>query len=187
MAVLVDRALSLELTRGRVFTLHAGATTRTSAGAGIVRATIAAAVVARLAPEEWALWGAPGVRLDRLLERLLHDHNEDPVATVLRLSVDGRQCQLANETRDDIGRRGPMRKILVRLAEAREETPGQSIGVDEIISAGWPDEVLQHESALNRAYTTMNRLRKSGFGPWINTLDDGYALDLSLEIEWIDP
>jgi len=83
----------------------------------------------------------------------------------------------------DLGRRGPMKRILAHLARRREERPGEGIDAMALFDVGWPGERALPEAALHRVYVTLARLRKLGLGDLIVTRDDGYLLSTDVEVE----
>lgn len=142
-----------------------------------------------LASQSAAHWNVPGVymlRLEDVARRLVRDAMETAPSHRLELDREGRKFRLDDAAVTDISRRGALRRILVCLAKASAERPGNPVTTDDVIDAGWPDEQILYDAALSRVYTTMNRLRSLGFEPWIHTLDDGYVLDPTLTVEWVD-
>lgn len=136
-----------------------------------------------------ATWSVPGLyfmRLDDVARRWYEALKLDGDEQRLLLRRDGRKMQFAGEPVQDLTRRGPLRRILVRLAEHQQAEPGSALTAEEVIDAGWPDEKILHDAALTRVYTTMNRLRSLGLEAWLQTLDSGYALDPELVVQWID-
>jgi hypothetical protein len=72
----------------------------------------------------------------------------------------------------ELGRRGPLRGILLALGEA----PGRSFSVSELLAIGWPAERMTAESGNARVYMTMRRLRAFGLRDLLVTDDVGYKL-----------
>ncbi len=79
--------------------------------------------------------------------------------------------------RVDCRRRHPMRRLLVALATQRVHQPGAPLSADQLIEAGWPNEAMKPESAQNRLYVTLNRLRELGLRGYLAAVDGGYVLD----------
>lgn len=48
------------------------------------------------------------------------------------------------------------------------------------MEAGWPDEVLTPSSGARRVYSTINRMRDLGLEEVLQTVDDGYMIDLAV-------
>ncbi len=105
---------------------------------------------------------------------------------VLRLARDGRTFELMDRE-VDFARRGPLRRILVALAEVRCASPGRAMSVAEMRAAGWPDEKMLHESATARVYMAVRRLRTLGLDAILRTSEEGYALDESVKVIWEEP
>jgi hypothetical protein len=100
----------------------------------------------------------------------------------LVVGSDGRWFQPPRLAPVNLGRRGPLRRILHKLAGQRLLRPGASLNVVELIEAGWPGERMRYEAGLARVYTTIQRLRALGLGQILCTRDDGYLLDPELPV-----
>ncbi|NOU33915.1 MAG: hypothetical protein HOO96_38980, partial [Polyangiaceae bacterium] len=103
----------------------------------------------------------------------------------VELSRDGRWLGVAART-FDLTRRGPLRLVLVALAELRERAPSQALSVAEVQAAGWPGEKMHRDSGAARVYMAVRRLRMLGLESALRTSDAGYAFDESVEIVWRD-
>jgi hypothetical protein len=119
-----------------------------------------------------------------LLERFVAKLFMDPSASMLQRSMlRGPQLEVGPEAEwvrvDDgavVRLRGPMRRVLLALAERQQSgltTPLRSV---ELAALAWPDEKLSIESSLNRLYVTINRLRRMLPSALIERHDDGYRL-----------
>jgi hypothetical protein len=97
-----------------------------------------------------------------------------PTNDELLLSRDGR-CAELNGRRIDLSRRASLRRILSALVEAGPATP---LTRDAVQQAGWPGERMTPESGAMRVHTAICRLRRLGFGPLLQTRDDGYLLSV---------
>jgi hypothetical protein len=95
----------------------------------------------------------------------------------LTIGAEARWFQTWQAERVNLGRRGPLRRVLLKLAEQRVDAPGVGVPLDAVIASGWPGEKMLHEAALARAYTTIQRLRALGLANVLLTRDDGYLLD----------
>ena len=69
------------------------------------------------------------------------------------------------------------RRVLERLARAHAEEPGRALSADELFEAGWPGVVIRSDSAHNRLYVTLAKLRKMGLKLALLRTDAGYLLD----------
>jgi hypothetical protein len=79
--------------------------------------------------------------------------------------------------RVDVARRGAVKRILVGLADARMQSAGKALGVDELFEIGWPGEKIPYESQVRRVYTAIWTLRTLGLDGLLLTRDEGYLLD----------
>ncbi len=105
--------------------------------------------------------------------------------STVELSRDGRWLGVAART-FDLTRRGPLRRVLVALAELRERSPTQALSVADLQAAGWPGEKMHRDSGAARVYMAVRRLRMLGLESALRTSDAGYAFDESVEIVWRD-
>ncbi len=97
-------------------------------------------------------------------------------APSLAVGEDARWFRIGNGETVDLSKRRAPRLILKRLFDARANTPGHGVTLDEIIAAGWPGERIQPEAAAARAYTAIKTLRELGLGELLVRRDDGYLL-----------
>lgn len=112
---------------------------------------------------------------------LLRLRCEKPGTNVLAVSTDGARVVLP----DGEGTRlsGAARRILVALVDAHARGPDVVLPLWALVEAGWPGERIRAESAANRAYVTVNRMRAAGLGRWIERTDAGYRLTPSLLVK----
>lgn len=106
-----------------------------------------------------------------------------PVATALRshlarepgvrVASDGSSFEVAGARPVDLGRRGPLRRVLACLVAAG----GAPVSVGSLFAAGWPDERATEESMRGRVYVTVHRLRDLGLRGALRTASDGFVLD----------
>jgi hypothetical protein len=108
------------------------------------------------------------------------EERDAPPPAVL-VGADGRFFRAFGEE-VNLGRRGPLRKVLLVLAKQRLASPGIGLSNDAILDAGWPGEKMQHEAGLARVYTTVQRLRGLGLKAVLVTHDDGYLLDPAIAV-----
>ena len=115
-----------------------------------------------------------------LLERVLRAPRDagpaSIAAPVLEVAAEARSF-VAGGTRVDLGRYGPVRKLLDALVEARLSRPGEALSAEALIEAGWPGERMRHTAGLLRVYSAVRRLRRLGLESILVTRDDGYLLD----------
>lgn len=157
---------------------------------GLVRVAMAAGdarlAAARLDELEAAARFTDDVSWPRRIRAL----KERPLVTktstmALRVSRDGRRVQVGSE-RFDFSRRGPLRRVLVALVEARLRSAGQALSAGDVQEAGWPGEKMFAESAAARVYMAIRRLRELGLGPALRTVDAGYLLDANVDVAWLE-
>ena len=121
------------------------------------------------------------------LLRELADQTLGPASTVtLSVSRDGRRFVPPNADEVDFSRRGPLRKIIVALASAREQSPGQGLSPDDVLEAGWPGDVVTPDAGAARVYSAIRTLRTHGLEDVLLTQDDGYLIDPEVAIHWLD-
>jgi len=77
----------------------------------------------------------------------------------------------------------PIQRILVKLLEMREESPGSKISVEETFAVGWPGERVRTRAAANRVYVAINGLRGLGLGSDLES-KRGYSLSLAVPWRW---
>lgn len=133
---------------------------------------------------DWTVPGMYFLRMDDVARRLAR--TSPPAPEQLHISRDGRYFAFGSAQTVDLSRRQAIRRILVFLAEQHQAGRTSSVTVQELVDVGWPHEVILHDSALTRVYTTVNRIRALGLHELLVTRDDGYALDPSVEICWLD-
>lgn len=78
--------------------------------------------------------------------------------------------------------RGAMRRVFLALSENQQLGSTEPVRSVDLIDVGWPGESVEHESALNRTYVTMNRLRKLFPEGVVERFDDGYRLSPDVAI-----
>ena len=102
----------------------------------------------------------------------------------LFVGPDAEWCRLNGGRPVDLLRRGPMRRVLVRLL--REHASGRdAVSVQRLFEAGWPDTDVHPRSAATRVYVTVRMLREAGLRPVLQTVAGGYRLDPTLRIEHV--
>jgi DNA-binding NtrC family response regulator len=102
---------------------------------------------------------------------------------VLRIAPEGLSFCLPPAPIVSLSRRGPLRRVLLRLAEAHERQRGSAITADDLLAAGWPGEKPIGQSAEGRVRTAIWMLRRMGLHDLLVTRDDGYLLAGDVAIE----
>lgn len=123
----------------------------------------------------------------RLVQRLhgvsLTEASEIESQPLLRLGPDLRWFECEDAPRVDLRRRRSLRLVLAHLVENHEATPGQGSEAFTVFDAGWPDEEIHPDQALERVYWAIRTLRKLGLEELLITSDDGYHLHTQLQID----
>jgi hypothetical protein len=99
---------------------------------------------------------------------------------VIRMTGEGDSFDLPPSPPVSLARRGPLRRVLVRLARER----GRALSADELFAAGWPGESSVGQSAEGRVRTAIWMLRRMGLHDWLITRDGGYQLSDRVTVEW---
>lgn len=156
----------------------------------------AAAARQRLAVAEQAAFGATlgsiseEVRVaKRLLEASLaragdlptEPPSQSPEATRLVVGHEARWFEVG-EHRVELARGRAQRLVLERLVDHRLAAPGAALGLDALFEAGWPGERARPQSAKNRVYVTLTKLRNLGLRGVVQSRDDGFLLDPRVEV-----
>ncbi len=105
-------------------------------------------------------------------------------AHTLLVGPDTEWFRLDDGRRVDLLRRGPMRRVLVRLLHAHAAGRG-AVSVDRLFEAGWPDTDVHPTAAATRVYVTVRMLRDAGLRPVLQTVSGGYRLDPSLRVLYV--
>ncbi len=102
----------------------------------------------------------------------------------IRVGPDTCWIQVDGATPVDLSRRKPARLLLAALIAAHRSTPGTPVTRDALFAAAWPGQGrTRHESAMNRVYVNLVRLREIGLRDLVFSRDDGVLLDPGVKIE----
>jgi predicted ATPase len=104
-----------------------------------------------------------------------------PFARV-RVAPDGSRLELGGSEAIDLSRRAPLRRLLVALARQRLDSPGEPLGPEDLVEAGWPGENIRHEAAVNRLHVALTSLRQLGLRELLLTGQRGYFLDPAVSL-----
>jgi len=126
----------------------------------------------------------PADHVPWILEHLLNERFADVDVKALRLHPEGRFYQPPGGEVVDFSRRGALRGVLVGLARARDETPGQAITLDEVLELGWPGEIITAEAGASRVYSAIRTLRNNGLEDVLQTNDEGYFFAADVAVVW---
>ena len=110
----------------------------------------------------------------------------EPVATshTLYVGPEAEWFRLDCGRRVELLRRGPMRRVLVRLLQEHAAGRG-AVPVERLFEAGWPGTDVHPRSAAMRVYVTVRMLRDAGLRPVLQTVAGGYRLDPTLCVEHV--
>lgn len=109
-----------------------------------------------------------------------------PDATSIQIAHGGEWAVIGDRF-IDLRRRGPLRKLLLALAEHRcAPSPARGLSALSLVEAGWPGERPLGDSGLARVYMAIRRLRALGLGELLQTNDEGYGLDTNVTIRWVE-
>jgi predicted ATPase len=95
----------------------------------------------------------------------------------LEVGADARWFRAPGGGRTPLDKHGSARRILGRLVAQRLDRPGEALGADALFAAGWPGVTIRSESAQNRLYVALAKLRKLGLKLVLLRNDEGYLLD----------
>jgi len=137
---------------------------------------------ARLADARTLALAAPGDD-PRLALRVLATPLRVPLADALLVRPGAAAFRPPGAATDvDLSRRQPLRRLLAVLAHHRVAEPGDSLGLDDLLAAGWPGERITQEAAVNRVHVALTTLRKLGLRQVLKSSDRGYLLDPAIGI-----
>ncbi len=107
-------------------------------------------------------------------------------ARTLSVARDGGLIRLPDGEVIDLSRRDVLKRIVLALARARIERPGQAVSVETLVAEGWPDERILWGPALNRLKVALSTLRKLGLRDALERHEQGYLLDPGVSATWMD-
>ncbi len=81
----------------------------------------------------------------------------------------------------DLDSRGAYRNIFQLLVGRRLAGVSQT-DIEDILSAGWPDEIIESDAAKNRIHVALSALRRLGLRSVLVKSGSGYALDPSIPV-----
>lgn len=116
-----------------------------------------------------------------LLQRIERARGPTPRRT-LTVGPECRWLQVADGPDVDLRRRWRIQRVLRRLLEAHQASPGAWLDVAAIFAAGWPGESARPASVTNRVYVTVSRLRKLGLGDLLESDSRGFRIRPDAEV-----
>ncbi len=126
--------------------------------------------------------------LASLLELRLDERPDPqrPISLVLEVAEDGRFFVLPDGRRVGCARRPVMARILLRLARAHVDRPGNGVRWEALLEAGWPGVRIYQGAARNRVRVMISRMRELGLRSWLHGGDEGYAFRPELEVRFVE-
>lgn len=120
--------------------------------------------------------------MDAALARLTTTAPGDHTQAELTVEDGARRYRLPNGAWHDLTKHGPMRRILLALAERSAAGDATGLKTDALVAVAWPGERILHDAATNRLYVALSGLRARGLRAWLVRRDDGYLLDPALRV-----
>ena len=121
----------------------------------------------------------------RLLQRALGGSIALCKEATWRIHETGLWFEPPHGARIELGRKQALRRLLVRLAQEREQGSTAPLAPGTLIAAGWPGERIQKHAARNRLRVALHTLRRLGLDTLLTTHADGYHLDPQVSIEFV--
>jgi hypothetical protein len=103
-------------------------------------------------------------------------------ARAFEVADDGAWFVADDGTKVDLRRRTPLRKALVLLVEQRQRAPGEGVGWETLLRAGWPGERVLSDAGFARVRNALFQLRKLGVQRVLVTGNNGYFLDPTVPV-----
>ena len=103
----------------------------------------------------------------------------------LRVAADGAAFQIDDTAPIDLARRRPLRRLLLRLAQATVDGQGP-LDLAALLAAGWPGEQVVPDAAANRVHVALHQLRRLGLSGWIVHIPDGWILRSDARTEIVE-
>jgi predicted ATPase/predicted negative regulator of RcsB-dependent stress response len=88
--------------------------------------------------------------------------------------------------RESLEKYAAARNILDCLARERLAHPGRALSADDLFTAGWPGVKIASQSANNRLYVALAKLRKAGLKLLLMRSGEGYLLDPNTPVLRVD-
>jgi hypothetical protein len=126
----------------------------------------------------------------RMLRAALRGAKEAPEEAPAKEPSDGPTVLVAENgewfesggKRQDLTRRGSLKRILRALLAASRGDREVALDKDALLTAGWPGEKLHPDAASKRLRVAIATLRSFGLRDVLRTRDDGYVLDRRVKI-----
>jgi hypothetical protein len=103
----------------------------------------------------------------------------------LTVGPDALWMEPPDRTRQPLGTRTALRRVLLALTAARLQSPGEVLSTEALLEAGWPGERPAPEAGANRVHVLLSELRRRGLREALQRHGDGYRLDPSIPIRLV--
>ncbi len=97
-------------------------------------------------------------------------------AHAVRIAADGAWFETPGHPRADLSTRHAIRRVLLRLVDARRDEPGVELNVDALFDAGWPGQAAVQRAARDRVYHAVATLRRMGLEELLRRGEHGWYL-----------
>jgi len=78
-----------------------------------------------------------------------------------------------------------MGRMVVALAHARIERPGEPLSWEQLVQAAWPGDRSYEDAARTRVRVMVSRIREIGLRRWLRGGEEGYLLDPELGVRFV--
>jgi predicted ATPase len=107
---------------------------------------------------------------------------DDAPDDTLVVCLHGRWFRAPGGQQVPIDRWRTLQLLVEKLAAQRDAAPGEPLGVDALVAAGWPGERMIAKAGATRVYTAMSTLRRLGLRDVLVRVEGGYLFDPSVPI-----
>ena len=121
----------------------------------------------------------------RLIEAGLGRRRAAPDA-VLVVAPDAEWFRPPDGAPHDLGERRVLRRLLLRLVAQHREASGEGLSLEALRAAGWPDERVRREAAVNRSHVALTDLRRRGLRACLVRRGAHYLIDPAVRVELSD-
>ncbi len=121
-----------------------------------------------------------------ILAAAIERHGQTTALTVgihLVVAKDWQWFQRRGETRVDLSKRVPLRRLLQRLIEVHAVQPGHAIAATDITTFVWPEVKTLKGVGDNRLYNALSTLRRFAGRDLVVSHKDGYMLNPTCVVE----
>lgn len=109
-----------------------------------------------------------------------------PEGETYEIAASGKWFHLPGGERVSLHRREVLARALGALVAARRTHPGRVLRAEQLIESVWPGERFVEGAAQNRLHVTLSNLRQLGLRRLITRFEDGYRLDPSVPVRFVE-